>query len=79
MSKELLAKLKWKRKVYRTREEGQATWEAYRNSVTACRDATMKAKAHLDFNLAMGVKDNKKGFLKYINSKRKTGKMWGHC
>ncbi|GAB0207699.1 mitochondrial enolase superfamily member 1 [Grus japonensis] len=36
------------------------------------RDATRKAKAHLELNLARDVKDNKKGFFKYISSKRKT-------
>ncbi|GAB0176869.1 mitochondrial enolase superfamily member 1 [Grus japonensis] len=30
------------------------------------------AKAHLELNLARDVKDNKKGFFKYISSKRKT-------
>ncbi|PKU38533.1 rna-directed dna polymerase from mobile element jockey- hypothetical protein [Limosa lapponica baueri] len=31
-----------------------------------------KAKARLELNLARDVEDNKKGFLKYISSKRKT-------
>ncbi|GAB0176369.1 mitochondrial enolase superfamily member 1 [Grus japonensis] len=31
-----------------------------------------KAKVHLELNLARDVKDNKKGFFKYISSKRKT-------
>jgi len=53
-------------------KEGQATWEEYRNVVKACRDATRKAKAHLELSLARDVKDNKKSFFKYINSKRKT-------
>jgi len=72
MSKELLAKLKWKRKVYRMRKEGQATWQEYRNIVRACREAMRKAEAHLELNLASDVKDNKKGFFRYISSKRKT-------
>jgi len=72
MSKELLEKLRWKRKVYRMWKEGQATWEEYRNVVRACREAMRKAKVHLELNLARDVKDNKKGFFKYINSKRKT-------
>jgi len=37
MSKELLAKLEWKRKVNGMRKERQATWEEYRNVVRACR------------------------------------------
>ena len=36
-----------------------------------------KAKAHLELNLAMHVKDNKKDFFKYISSKRKTGDTVG--
>jgi len=53
-------------------KEGQATWEEYRNVVKACRDATTKAKVHLQLNLARDVKDNKKSFFKYISSKGKT-------
>ncbi|GAB0186306.1 mitochondrial enolase superfamily member 1 [Grus japonensis] len=40
--------------------------------VRVCRDATRKAKARLEFSPARDVKDNKKGFFKYISSKRKT-------
>jgi len=39
--------------------------------VRECRDATRKAKAHLELKLARDVKNNKKGFFNYINSKRK--------
>jgi len=70
-SKNLLEKLRWKRKVCGMWKEGQATWEEYRNVVKACRDATRKAKVHLEFNLARDVKDKKKGFFNYISSKRK--------
>jgi len=73
MSKELLAELRWKRKVYGMWKDGQATWEEYSNAVKVCRDATRKAKVHLELNLARDVKDNKKRFFKYINSKQKTG------
>jgi len=73
MSKELLAKLRWKRKVYVMWKEGQATGEEYRKVVRACRDAMRKAKIHLELNLARDVKNNKKGFLNYISSKGKTG------
>jgi len=51
--------------------KGQATWEEYRNVVRACRDATRKAKAHLELKLARDVKNNKKGFFNSISSKRK--------
>jgi len=72
MSKEILAELRWKRKVYGMWKEGQATWEEYRHVVKACRDATRKAKAHLELKLARDVKTNEKGFFNYISSKRKT-------
>jgi len=72
MSKELLAELRWKRKVHGMWKEGQATWEEYRNVVRACRDATRKPKVHLELNLARDVTDNKKGFFNYISSKWKT-------
>jgi len=39
--------------------------------VRACRDATRKAKAHLELKLARDVK-KKKGFFNYISSKRKS-------
>ncbi|GAB0202578.1 mitochondrial enolase superfamily member 1 [Grus japonensis] len=72
MSKELLEKLEGKKEVYSMWKKGLATWEEYRNVVRVCRDATRKAKTHLELNLARDVKDNKKGFFKYISSKRKT-------
>jgi len=43
---------------------------AFKSSL--CRDATRKAKVHLEFSMAKEVKDNKKGFFKYVISKRKT-------
>jgi len=74
-TKELLAKLKWKRKVYGKWKKGQGTWKEYRNVVRACREATRKAKAHL----ARDVKDSKKGLFKYILANGRPGKMWGRC
>jgi len=70
LNKELLAELRWKRKVHGMWKEGQATWEEYRNIVRECRDATRKAKAHLELKLARDVKNNKKGFFNYISSKK---------
>jgi len=72
MTKELLAELRWKRKVYGMWKEEQATWKQHRNVVRACMDATRKAKVHLELNLARDVKDNKKGFFNYSSTKRKT-------
>ena len=72
MSKELMHKLKGKKKVHEMWKKGLTTWEEYRNVVRACRDVTRKAKAHLELYLAKEIKDNRKGFLKYVSSKRKT-------
>jgi len=71
LNKELLAEIRQKRKVHGMWKEGRITWEEYRNVVRACRDAARKAKAHLELKLARDVKNNKKVFFNYINSKRK--------
>jgi len=55
MKNELLAELRWKRKVHGMWKDGQATSEEYRNVVKACSDATRKAKAHLEVKLARDV------------------------
>ena len=62
MSKELIDKIKRKRKVYEMWKKGLSSWEEYRSVVRACRDTTRKAKAHLEMRLAKEIKDNKKGF-----------------
>ena len=63
MSKELIDKIKRKRKVCEMCKKGLSSWEEYRNVVRACMDATRKAKAHLEMRLAKEIKDNKKLFL----------------
>lgn len=47
------------------------TQEVYRATARAYRDSIRKAKAVLEFNLVRDVKGDKKGFCKYLNSKRK--------
>ena len=71
LNKELLAEIKWKRRVHGMWKEGQTTWEEYKNVIRVCRDVTSKAKAHLELKLARDVKNNKKGCFYYISSKRK--------
>ncbi|KAK4810544.1 hypothetical protein QYF61_004507 [Mycteria americana] len=66
MNKELLAKLKHKKEAYRGWKQGQVTWEQYRDIVRAPRDEVRKAKAQMELNLARDLKENKKGFFKYI-------------
>ena len=77
MSKELMDKLKEKKKVHEMWKKGLSRWEKYRNVIRACRDARKKANALLELNLEKEVKDNKKSFFRYVNSKRKTRKNVG--
>ncbi|KAK4816037.1 hypothetical protein QYF61_011027 [Mycteria americana] len=58
-------------KVYEHWKQGQATQEDYRDAVRHCREKIHAAKARLEFKVSSTVKDSKKGFLKYINSKRR--------
>lgn len=51
------------KKAYRMQEEGLSAWEEYRSVVR-------KTKIHLELNLKKEVKDNKKRFFNYINSKK---------
>lgn len=50
-------------------EGGLATWEEYKTVVRGRREATRKAKASLEFNLARAGKDNRKGFFEYTADK----------
>ena len=48
MGKELLGKLKQKKKAYMMWKKAQATWVEFRNIVRECRGAMRKAKAQLE-------------------------------
>ena len=72
LNRELLIELKRKKKLYDLWKEGQASQENYRAVVCICREKTGKAKAQLELTSASVVSDNKKGFLKYVNSKRRS-------
>ncbi|GAB0202630.1 hypothetical protein GRJ2_002728600 [Grus japonensis] len=71
LNRELLLGLREKRRVYHSWKKGQATQEEYRDLIRSCRDKIRKAKAQLELNLATVVRDNKKCFYKYINSKKR--------
>ena len=71
LNRDLLLELRRKRKVYGHWKQGQVTREDYRDAVHHCREKICAAKAQLEFKLASTVKDNKKGFFKYVNSKRR--------
>ncbi|GAB0179566.1 mitochondrial enolase superfamily member 1 [Grus japonensis] len=72
MNKGLLAKLRHKREAYIGQKQTWVIWEEYRNIISGSRDEVRKAKAQLQFSLARDIKENKKGFYKYIGDKRKT-------
>ncbi|GAB0204443.1 mitochondrial enolase superfamily member 1 [Grus japonensis] len=72
MNKELLDKLKHKKEAYGRWKQGQVALEEYRNIVRTSREKVRKAKAQMELNLARDVKDNKKGFYKYIDNEKKT-------
>ena len=77
MSKELTDKLKVKKNIHEQWKKGLSTCKEDRKVVSACRDATRKAKALSEFNLAKEVKDNKKRFSRSMSAvKGRLGKMW---
>jgi len=73
MSKEVLTELGHKNEVYKWWKQQQVAQKEYRASVPCCRDGIRKVRANLELLQGAGdVKKNKKGFHKYMNSKRKT-------
>ena len=72
MNQELLLNLWKKKRVCVLWKKGQATWGDYKEVAKVCREEVRKAKAQLELRLATAVKENKKCFHKYINSKRRT-------
>ncbi|NXT11799.1 PO11 protein, partial [Prunella fulvescens] len=68
---EVLKGLRNKKRMYHLWNEGQVSQNVFKRVVRACRKKIREAKAQFELNLATFVKDNKKYFYKYINSKRK--------
>ncbi|KFM04153.1 hypothetical protein AS27_10717, partial [Aptenodytes forsteri] len=71
LSQDLLVKLKGKKEMHRQWKQGQVSSEEYRDLAQLCRDGASKAKVRLELNLARDTKNNKKGFYRYVNHKRK--------
>ncbi|KFV15714.1 hypothetical protein N339_02762, partial [Pterocles gutturalis] len=71
LSQDLWLKLKRKKKMHKKWKQGQVSWEEYRDIAQLCRDGVRKAKAQLELNLVKDAKNNKKGFYRYVNQKRK--------
>ena len=64
MNRELLLRLRKKKRVYVLWRKGQATWGDYKEVAKVCREEVRKAKAHLELRLATAVKENVKSFYK---------------
>ena len=62
--------------MYRKWKQGCVSWEEYRAVVCVCRDRIRKAKAQMELNLVGDVKDNKKGFCRYVGRKRRPRKVF---
>ncbi|KAM6103455.1 uncharacterized protein LJ206_014212 [Theristicus caerulescens] len=71
LSHDLLVKLKGKKRLHRQWKKGLVSWEEYRDTAQLYKDGMRKAKAQLELNLVRDAKNNKKGFYRYINQKRK--------
>ncbi|PKU39566.1 hypothetical protein llap_10121 [Limosa lapponica baueri] len=79
MNKDLLDKLKTKKKAYRGWKQGQVDWEEYRETVQVARNQIRQDKTQIELNLARD-KDNKKNSYRYVRDKGKTredvGPLW---
>ncbi|KFQ75531.1 hypothetical protein N335_09898, partial [Phaethon lepturus] len=71
LSGDLLVKLKGKKKMPRQWQQGQVSWDEYRDTAWLCRDEVRRAKMQLELNLAKDTKNNKKVFYRYVSQKRK--------
>jgi len=71
MHKELLDKLKHKKKAYRGWKQGQVASKEYREMLRAARDQVRKAKALIELNLASDIKGNMKIFYRYVSHRKK--------
>ena len=69
--------LRRKKKLYDLWKQGQTLQEDYRAVVHICREKTQKAEAQLELKLASVVSGNKKGFFKYVTSRRRSKENTG--
>ena len=70
LNRELWLELREKRRVYGLWKKGLVPHNDYKDAVRLCRVEIRRSKAQLEMNLASAIKDNKKCFYKYVNSKR---------
>ena len=72
LNRELWLQLREKSRVYGLWKKGLVIHNDYKDAARLCRVEIRRSKAQLEINLVSAVKDNKKCFYKYVNSKRKT-------
>lgn len=72
MSRDLQLEIGCEKEFYGQWKEGQASWEHWRDVSRPCREEICMARAQLELEPASTVKDNQKGFLRYVNGKRQT-------
>uniref|UniRef100_A0A8C0A0D2 Reverse transcriptase domain-containing protein n=1 Tax=Anas zonorhyncha TaxID=75864 RepID=A0A8C0A0D2_9AVES len=77
LTRNILMEIRRKQRVFRYWKEGQVTWKEYRDAARVCRKKIRVAKAHLELKLAVSVRENKKGFFRYVNGKRRTKEYIG--
>jgi len=70
-SQDLLVQLKGKRELHRQWKQGQVSSEECRDAGQLYRGEVRRAKMQLELNLARDAKNNKKGFYRYVNQKKK--------
>lgn len=75
LSRDNSVKLKWKKQMHRQLKIGLVTWEGYKDEVQFCRDGLRKANSKLELNLARDARNNRKGFCRHVNQKRKVNPL----
>ena len=66
MKREIFLRLQEEKRTYLLWKKGWATQGEDKEVVKVCREKIRKAKAQLEFNLDIEIKENKKLFYKYI-------------
>ena len=78
ISKELMEKLKWKKKFYRMWKRGLPTCWEYRSIFMACRDETRKANGPLGIKSGKSSRVTRKAFCSMSIVKGGLGKILVH-
>lgn len=66
-----MVKQEKKKKMHMKWKQKQVTWDKYGDATRLRRDSTRKIKAQLKLDLARGAREDKKGFYRDTDQKRK--------